>query len=412
MPIEYPGRRGRRASTRPCASGSASSTSATSARPRSRARARRTSSTPASTNDLGRIQPARRSTRCAATSPAASSTTSSPTCAADDDVFLIPNAANTAEVVRRCSQAAAPDGIEVTEPARELRRHRRAGHQERRGARGARPADRPRLHVVRRGRLAGAPGHRLPHRLHRGARLRARARAGRTRRPCGTRSSRRPRRTAACPAAWARATRCAPRWATRCTATTSALDITPVQARAGWAVGWKKDALLGQGGAGRREGRRARRASWGLLATGRGIPRAHCAGEVRRRRGGRRGHLRHVLADAEAGHRPGPARPDRAPRATRSSSTCAGARCRRRWSSRRSCRSRRPPGLTPPGMPGAHPSGPSRLSGVGPSVVPCATDSSSPSPTPASSPSSRRWGSSTGGTGSSPGRRSSASTPG
>jgi aminomethyltransferase len=57
------------------------------------------------------------------------------------------------------------------------------------------------------------------------------------------------------------------------------LDITPVQARAGWAVGWKKpafwgrDALLAEKQAG------ARRTSWGLLATGRGIPRAHC--EVR-----------------------------------------------------------------------------------------------------------------------------------
>lgn len=53
--------------------------------------------------------------------------------------------------------------------------------------------------------------------------------------------------------------------------------ITPVMARAGWAVGWDKDtfwgreALLGQRAA--KDGRLAR----GLLVTGRGIPRAGCA---------------------------------------------------------------------------------------------------------------------------------------
>jgi len=53
------------------------------------------------------------------------------------------------------------------------------------------------------------------------------------------------------------------------------LDITPVQARSGWAVGWTKptfwgrDALLAEKAAG------AARLSWGLLASDRGIPRAH-----------------------------------------------------------------------------------------------------------------------------------------
>jgi aminomethyltransferase len=55
------------------------------------------------------------------------------------------------------------------------------------------------------------------------------------------------------------------------------LDITPVQARAGWAVGWKKPAFWG------REALLAERAAgparllWGLRATGRGIPRAGMA---------------------------------------------------------------------------------------------------------------------------------------
>ena len=53
------------------------------------------------------------------------------------------------------------------------------------------------------------------------------------------------------------------------------LTITPVQARAGWAVGWDKpsfsgrDALVAEREAG------PRRRSWGLLARDRGIPRQH-----------------------------------------------------------------------------------------------------------------------------------------
>jgi aminomethyltransferase len=43
-------------------------------------------------------------------------------------------------------------------------------------------------------------------------------------------------------------------------------DITPVQARAGWAVGWKKPAFWGR-----------EALLWGLRATGRGIPRAGMA---------------------------------------------------------------------------------------------------------------------------------------
>jgi aminomethyltransferase len=55
------------------------------------------------------------------------------------------------------------------------------------------------------------------------------------------------------------------------------LEITPVQARVGWAVGWKKpefwgrDALISE-----REGG-PRRTLWGLVAADRGIPRPHMA---------------------------------------------------------------------------------------------------------------------------------------
>ena len=53
------------------------------------------------------------------------------------------------------------------------------------------------------------------------------------------------------------------------------LDITPVQARLGWAVGWKKDAFWGRDAlAAEREAGPARILR-GLVATGRGIPRAH-----------------------------------------------------------------------------------------------------------------------------------------
>jgi aminomethyltransferase len=57
------------------------------------------------------------------------------------------------------------------------------------------------------------------------------------------------------------------------------LDITPVQARSGWAVGWKKEAFWGKTALSAERAAGPARVSWGLLASGRGIPRSHC--EVR-----------------------------------------------------------------------------------------------------------------------------------
>src|SRR5674476_1321293 len=54
------------------------------------------------------------------------------------------------------------------------------------------------------------------------------------------------------------------------------LDITPVQARAGWAVGWKKDAFWGKDALVAEKAACLKRVTWGLLATGCGIPRGHC----------------------------------------------------------------------------------------------------------------------------------------
>ena len=96
---------------------------------------------------------------------------------AEDDVFLIPNAANTSEVVRRLAEAA-PDGIAVEN------RHDAYGIVAVQGPRSdevlavAGPADRARLHGVRRGRLGWPAGHRVPDGLHRRARVRAGAALG------------------------------------------------------------------------------------------------------------------------------------------------------------------------------------------------------------------------------------------
>jgi aminomethyltransferase len=52
-------------------------------------------------------------------------------------------------------------------------------------------------------------------------------------------------------------------------------DISPLQARAGWAVGWKKDAFWGRAALVAEKAAGPARALWGLEALDRGIPRAH-----------------------------------------------------------------------------------------------------------------------------------------
>lgn len=52
------------------------------------------------------------------------------------------------------------------------------------------------------------------------------------------------------------------------------LDITPVQARVGWAVGWRKPAFWGRQVLLAERARGAQRQAWGLLACDRGVPRA------------------------------------------------------------------------------------------------------------------------------------------
>ncbi len=121
-------------------------------------------------------------------------------------------------------------------PAPRVRRARRPGPAVGRGARRPRAAGRARLHVVRRDRLARSASRRLPHRVHRRARVRAAARAGTTPARCGTRWSRRSPPAAGGPPASARATPCAPRWGTPCTGTSS--RSTSRRCRRAWAGPW------------------------------------------------------------------------------------------------------------------------------------------------------------------------------
>ena len=239
------------------------------------ARARRRSSTRRLTTDLGRIAPGQAQyTLCCDDETGGVVDDLIAYLRADDEVFLVPNAANTAEVVRAAGRGGA-GRVSRSRPAPRVRRAGGPGpaSDEVLGASGCRPgsttcrssrpsgAERP--VVVCRTGYTGERGYELVPLWDDAAALwdalveAARAAAGRP----GS----------------GRGTRCAPRWATRCTARSSRLDISPVQARVGWAVGWKKpsfwgrDALLAE--------KRPDRAGvlWGLLAPDRGVLRADLA---------------------------------------------------------------------------------------------------------------------------------------
>ena len=94
---------------------------------------------------------------------------------ADDEIFLMPNAANTATVVAALA-AAAPAGMEVVDRHTDFAVLAVQGPASARGAGRGRAADRSRLHGVRRRRLAWRAGAGVPHRVHRRTRVRAGAR--------------------------------------------------------------------------------------------------------------------------------------------------------------------------------------------------------------------------------------------
>lgn len=225
------------------------------------------------TNDLGRIEPgkAQYTLCCDETGGVVDDLIAY--LVSDDEVFLVPNAANTSEVVRRLADAA-PDGVEVTN------QHRDFGVL---AVQGPRSAD-----------VLGALG--LPAELDYMAYQDATfadspvrvCRTGYT----GEHGYELIPTWDAAPALWDALLNEAQSFeglpaglGARDTLRTEAgyplhgqdlsLDITPVQARSTWAVGWKKDAFWG------REELLAERAAgparllWGLESLDRGIPRAH-----------------------------------------------------------------------------------------------------------------------------------------
>ena len=191
----------------------------------------------------------------------------------DDHVFLVPNAANTAEVVRRLA-AAAPAGVAVTDE------HRDFGVLAVQGPRSPEllsrldlPADHDYMSytvsewqggelVVCRTGYTGEHGYELlpPAATAAGlwdALLDAGADLGV--RPCGLGARDTLRTEMGYPLH----------------GQDLSLEITPVQARSGWAVGWKKPAFWGRDALIKEKESGPARLLWGLEALDRGIPRAH-----------------------------------------------------------------------------------------------------------------------------------------
>jgi aminomethyltransferase len=203
---------------------------------------------------------------------------------ADDFVFLVPNAANTAEVVRRLT-VAAPDGITVTS------RHHDYAILAVQGPRSADvlaavglPAEHAYMSfavapfvgadiIVCRTGYTGEHGYELViPTTAAGAAWDAILAAG-----SGGDSI----RAAAGGAYGIRPAGLAARDTLRTEAgyplhgQDLSLDISPVQAGSGWAVGWKKPGFWGREKMSAERADGPRRKLWGLVATDRGIPRAH-----------------------------------------------------------------------------------------------------------------------------------------
>ena len=125
----------------------------TSARPRCAARARRRSSTAASpTTSTGSAPGQAQYTLCCDDATGGVVDDLIAYRFADDHVFLIPNAANTAEVVRRLRRRGAAE-VSVTDQHEEYAVLAVQGPRSPAALAGARPADRPRLHALRAGHL-------------------------------------------------------------------------------------------------------------------------------------------------------------------------------------------------------------------------------------------------------------------
>ena len=190
-----------------------------------------------------------------------------------DDMHLVPNAANTPEVVRRL-RAAAPAGIEVRD------RHRDFAIVAVQGPRSSEvlsavgidvdlhymaftlvPRDEGRVVVCRTG-YTGEHGYELVVESAAASPLWDQlmdAVAACGGRPCGLGARDTLRTEMGYPLH----------------GQDLSLDITPVQARCGWAVGWSKPAFWGREVLTKEREAGARRLLWGLHADDRGIPRPH-----------------------------------------------------------------------------------------------------------------------------------------
>ncbi len=226
-------------------------------------------------NDLGRIEPGRAQYTLACDESGGVVDDLIAYLRSDDEVFLVPNAANTAEVVRRLV-AAAPSGIEITSE------HERYGVLAVQGPRSADLLDalglptgmsymafadaqwQGRPVIVCRTGYTGEHGYELLPRwddsaLMWDALLDAGAPMGA--RPCGLGARDTLRTEMGYPLH----------------GQDLSLQISPVQARSGWAVGWSKPEFWGRAALLAERAAGASRLLWGLLSLDRGIPRPHMA---------------------------------------------------------------------------------------------------------------------------------------
>jgi aminomethyltransferase len=184
-----------------------------------------------------------------------------------DEVLLVPNAANAAEVLRRLS-AAAPDGVEISD------RHEEVAVLAVQGPRSPQaldavglPSDLPYMSfttaddvTVCRTGYTGEHGYELLVAAERAGEFWDRLlEAGQPAqiRPCGLGARDTLRTEMGYPLHGHELS----------------LEISPNQARAGWAVGWKKPTFWGREALAAEKEAGPPRLLWGLKATGRGIPR-------------------------------------------------------------------------------------------------------------------------------------------
>ena len=188
---------------------------------------------------------------------------------ADDHVFLIPNAANTAEVVRRLT-AAAPEGVTVTNEHQQYAVLAVQGPQsaEVLGKLGL-PTDHDYMSfatttlgetelIVCRTGYTGEHGYELVIPWADAGAVWDRL-IGAGVQPCGLGARDTLRTEMGYPLH----------------GQDLSLEITPVQARSGWAVGWSKPAFWGREALLKEKAEGPRRTLRGLKLTGRGVPRAH-----------------------------------------------------------------------------------------------------------------------------------------